>query len=243
MKPFKQAQLFLEGDKYSCIATVPNVITSTFKTIQKHVNDFDNGSEEQNLCKNISQDVTNRWGDVNNPTNRLFCEEVNRGRGNRQIGSHPIVCLCHFLDPRFKDLKKFQGHPDGIPATHDFVLKKMIEVSSNLSNEQIGCKTTKNLNSTDLKNKDNDGFEDANNSNDAFTSLFFGSDRNNQFQNDSDDDFLSNECDRDTCLQNLCEKEIEQCLSMPTLPPTQRNLQNNQKIEHACPLRDWWRIH
>ena len=105
LKPFKEAQKFLEGDHYVNGSLVSHVIYAIRGSLEKEIRE-DQGNEGIGiLASSLLRDFNKRWKDSSAP---VYEEAQNgapvRASRNRQTGIHPVLCLATFLDPRTKSL-------------------------------------------------------------------------------------------------------------------------------------------
>jgi hypothetical protein len=109
LKPFKNAQKLLEGDKYVTPSLLPIAIKSIRTALIKIVG-AEGGGEAQNRVKNLAKrllfDFRERWK-PDEVSQYLEGDIVTRGRGNRQVGLHPLAAFASVLDPRTKLLKAY----------------------------------------------------------------------------------------------------------------------------------------
>lgn len=120
LKPFKSAQLFLEGEHYvtaSCVAESIKKITGKLVSLSSAPHE----TASKRLAINLKEDFVKRWkaGDE-----AAFTGTVERGDLNRQVGIHPVLLIATFLDPRFKSLFSISHEPSK-KAIEDKVLELM----------------------------------------------------------------------------------------------------------------------
>ena len=100
-KPFKDAQLELEGEKGVTSSTISAAIFIIRSRLKNIAEAGQNGAGARELAQSFLADFNVRWKEENQPafevSGKTFC-----GRGNCQIGIHPILCVTAFLDPRQK---------------------------------------------------------------------------------------------------------------------------------------------
>jgi hypothetical protein len=89
----------------------------------------------RNLARTLHHDFCTRWKDGDAPV--LFDPRVLRGRMQRQLGIHPIICLATCMDPRFKNLPMFQpDEKEGLwKALQDWMEKMAHLVLPQLAND------------------------------------------------------------------------------------------------------------
>jgi hypothetical protein len=109
LKPFKNAQKLLEGDKYVTLSLLPIAIKS-IRTALINIVGAEGDGEAQNRVKNLAKRLLfyfrERWK-PDEASQYLEGEVVTRGRGNRQVGLHPLAAFASALDPRTKLLKAY----------------------------------------------------------------------------------------------------------------------------------------
>lgn len=101
LKPFKEAQKLLEGDKYVTASWVAFVLDQIRKKLAALSGVAQPDTASKKLAGNMLRDFETRWREEDDAT---FQPEVERAAGNRQIGIHPALLVATFLDPRFKTL-------------------------------------------------------------------------------------------------------------------------------------------
>lgn len=99
LKPFKDAQKLLEGEKYVTASFVAGAVT-TIGTKLKAIAD-DPTSVSADAASSLLTDFEERWRASGVP---MFQDTVERGARDRQIGVHPALLIATFLDPRCKSL-------------------------------------------------------------------------------------------------------------------------------------------
>jgi hypothetical protein len=99
LKPFKDAQKFLEGEKYVTANFVAQAVI-TIRTKLKAIAD-DHTSVAANAANSLLQNFQEHWraSDLS-----MFWDTVQRGARDRQIGVHPALLISTFLDPHCKSL-------------------------------------------------------------------------------------------------------------------------------------------
>jgi len=172
-------------------------------------------------------------GDPQDQGKRMFTGSVIQGRGKRQIGIHPIISLASFLDPRMKDLFMYRSNCEDIPAIHDFVLSKMIEVVPSLPTDVTGIPKEDNQNNNEVPQNHVNDNQIGEESNDYFDFLF--GDNNEVVNNIQDEPITIEEMTR-----NVCKSEMERYINAPKLSP--KKLIGTDQVP-TCPLQDWWKIH
>jgi len=105
LKPFKEAQKLLEGDKYVTASWVAQAVHHIRVKLTKLGDPEMPESASRTLAASLLVDFNVRW---RNSGEAVFGDTVQRGWGNRQIGIHPVLLLATFLDPRFKRFTAFR---------------------------------------------------------------------------------------------------------------------------------------
>ncbi|CAB9520830.1 zinc finger, BED-type containing 1 [Seminavis robusta] len=100
LKPFKDAQKMLEGDKYVTASWVVYSVKNICDTLTA-LSSSGPTTASKELARNLLEDFKKRWGSADEP---VFNPEVQRGERNRQTGIHPALLIATLLDPRFKSL-------------------------------------------------------------------------------------------------------------------------------------------
>jgi hypothetical protein len=101
LKPFKDAQQLLEGEKYVTASFVAQAVTTIRNKLKAIAEDEDPYSEPAQSARSLYEDFQERWRASDVP---MFQDTVQRGNRGRQIGVHPALLIATFLDPRFKTL-------------------------------------------------------------------------------------------------------------------------------------------
>jgi hypothetical protein len=109
LKPFKDAQKLLEGEKYVTLSLLPSAIKAIRNALIQ-ISEAQGEGEAQkrvkNLAKRLLHDFRERWK-PDDASQYLEGDEVTRGRLNRQVGLHPLAAFASALDPRTKILKAY----------------------------------------------------------------------------------------------------------------------------------------
>jgi hypothetical protein len=95
-KPFKSAQKLLEGEKYGTLFLLPIAIKSIRMALIKIVGAEGGGAAQNrvnNLVKRLLFDFRERWK-PDEASQYLEGDIVTRGRGNRQVGLHPLAAFA-----------------------------------------------------------------------------------------------------------------------------------------------------
>ena len=105
LKPFKDAQKYLEGNQYVNGSLVCHVIYAIRESLEKEIREDQANEGIGILTSSLLRDFNKRWKDSSAPV----YEEAQDGAPvwasrNRQTGIHPVLCLATFLDPRTKNL-------------------------------------------------------------------------------------------------------------------------------------------
>jgi hypothetical protein len=109
LKPFKDAQLLLEGDQYVTLSLLPFAVKAIRVALLNIVvapGDGEAQTRVKNLAKRLLCDFRERWKQ-DDDSQYLEGDEVTRGRMNRQVGLHPMAAFASALDPRTKLLKAY----------------------------------------------------------------------------------------------------------------------------------------
>ena len=101
LKPFKDAQKLLEGERYVSSSWVIQAVNHIRKRLKAMSADDQPETASKVLAASLLDDFEASWRADNEP---VFRENIQRGRLNRQIGIHPVLLVATFLDPRFKKL-------------------------------------------------------------------------------------------------------------------------------------------
>ena len=120
LKPFRDVQEFLEGEKY---ATASWVLPSVFICRVALQNGCEKEGEVGELCRVMKNDFDARWGDDNK---QVFTGEIIRGSRQRQKGIHPAFVLATFLHPQLKLLNQTGMNDASRTAFKTFVLNEMV---------------------------------------------------------------------------------------------------------------------
>ena len=108
LKPFKDAQKLLEGQKYVTAGFVLQAVQLIRSKLRAKSEDpRDTGAKK--LAQKLLKDHEERWGLATDP---VWNENVRRGALNRQVGIHPMLLVATFLDPRFKTLHSISRDDD-----------------------------------------------------------------------------------------------------------------------------------
>jgi hypothetical protein len=123
LKPFKEAQQFLEGQKY-ITASLPPIVIANLQESLDLIESVPEVNDSVKKCgQQMAKDFQTRFGDVYETP---FNPKVQRGKRGRQIGVHPALMVAHALDPRFKNLSLF--NLDSIKeAIWDHILELLVE--------------------------------------------------------------------------------------------------------------------
>ena len=126
LKPFRDAQLSLEGEQYVSSSYVVPHIYNCRQSLEagKGVN---NPECVRQLSVTMSEDFNLRWGGGDIPI--FDTGTVVRGVRFRQIGIHPAFVVATFLHPSLKSLNGM-GVSDGSKVTlYDYILDLMVDAT------------------------------------------------------------------------------------------------------------------
>jgi hypothetical protein len=109
LKPFKNAQKLLEGDKYVTLSFLPIAIKSIRTALIKIVG-AEGGCEAQSRVKHLGKRLLfyfcERWK-PDEASQYLEGDMVTRGLGNQEVGLHLLAAFASALDPRTKLFKAY----------------------------------------------------------------------------------------------------------------------------------------
>ncbi len=106
LKPFKDAQELLEGDKYVTLSLLPIAIKAIRAALIKIVGAEGEGAAQnrvRNLAKRLLFDFREPWK-PDNESQYLVGDVITKEHGIRQVGLHPMAAFASALDPRTKFL-------------------------------------------------------------------------------------------------------------------------------------------
>jgi len=115
LKPLKQIQCLLEGQKYVTISIIPVVVKMAHDALDNLDPDATDEKDYDEQCNfGLSwklvcciREMISQWEDRFVGQNRRhdapFQATVERGHMKRQVGLHPAIWIAHALDPRFKN--------------------------------------------------------------------------------------------------------------------------------------------
>jgi len=105
LRPFRSAQLMLEGQKYVTISFVIPIVKEVFEEVQRLTENQDLPTMVQACGHAMLDKMEEIFGDTHAP----FNAEVQYGQRLRQLGIHPACIKAHLLDPRFKHLQYIES--------------------------------------------------------------------------------------------------------------------------------------
>ena len=103
LKPFRDAQLELEGEKHATPSMHSVAIFIIGSRLKNTAEAGQNGAGARELAQSLLADFNVCWKEENQHVFEVSGKPL-CGRGNRQIGIHPTLCVATFLDPRQKKL-------------------------------------------------------------------------------------------------------------------------------------------
>ena len=236
--PFYRALRQLEGQKYTCIGLVPLVLFNLKSSLKAFINQQVQGSPEHTISSNMLKDFNMRWANCFDVGNDTFNNDVTRGYRRRQYGIHPIIGLCHLLDPRTKDLSKYSMVDKR--KLYDFALEKMMEMAPTMDSSITNIPREDVDGIDNIDRDDNNVQENIVNRNNAahpFLDLFDDKEEDNDLNNFGIAANARN-LSRNEIIREVCKKELERYKNVPKMNTRQHMMQNNGEM--PCPLKEWW---
>lgn len=105
LRPFKEAQELLEGEKYVTISLVPDLICAIRIALKAQLNEASCTSYMKAVLEKLLESFAAEWGSGDPGT--MYDEHTHTGRSNRHVGFRVSQMMAAFLDPRTKNLTCF----------------------------------------------------------------------------------------------------------------------------------------
>lgn len=211
LKPFKESQKLLEGDKY----VTASLVAQALKFIKDKLKALSQGNQPENASKALADrligDFETRW-----PVG--FTPNVIRAAGNRQVGIHPYLLVATFLDPRTKSLMSVSNDAAIKIAIKEWVLELMKK-----SETEHRAKTSAAPATNDDSNDHDDANEDDDNEDDLFAGM-------------KEDDEVIGGVDN---INHVCDEEIRRYVAAPSLD--MRNKAGNAGVVVFNDPLEWWK--
>lgn len=160
LKPFKNAQEMLEGQKYVTASLVPVAINHIRRKLTQLSGSEQPETASKELAKNLLEDFEARWGGVND---HVFSSTVRRAAGNRQFGMHPALLIATFLDPRFKSLTAIDDQASRLEIK-ERVVEIMVDLETKNRQSTVGPPAQAqptSQNDDEAKEPEDDGSDDG----------------------------------------------------------------------------------
>ena len=123
LEPFRNAQLFLEGEKYvSSSYVIPTVFLCRESLRKGQANTVPQSVRA--LSQTMNTDFETRWGKSTEP---IFSGDVIRGNQNCQVGIHPAFVIATFLHPSLKLFKSIGVDEASKARVKEVVLDLMMQ--------------------------------------------------------------------------------------------------------------------